>query len=194
MIALLAGTLMIAQLSACGNAALPPAGMAMAPATTQVSSQSILGINKEISRAVEANFAAKDKNTDGFINPDEFPVQTPEDYNSFRQLDSNKDGRVSKGELNPSLLGRAMDIIQLKATAAFIFDSLDGDRNGHLTKSEVANCKIPGVAASYDAYLGKSLFGKQLDYLRRSDFENLVAFALLGPSNSKSALTAPGSN
>lgn len=188
-VALIAGTMLVSQITACGNAQLP---MAAAPGTVQVGAQSILGINKEITKSVEANFKAKDKDADGFIIPAEFPVQTPEDYNSFRQLDSNKDGKLSKGELTPSIVGRAMDILQLKATAAFLYDELDGDNNGQLSRAEVEKCKIPGVAASYDAYLGKSFFGKQLTYLRRSDFENLVAFALLGPGGTGRNNATPG--
>lgn len=185
-LSLVAGTLLLAQLTACGNAAMPTnmAPRQLAPAQpTQVTSQSILGINKEISKAVEANFKAKDKDADGFIMPKDFPVETPEDYNHFRRFDSNKDGKLTQREMNPSLLSRAMDILELKATAAFLFDDLDVDNNKQLSKTEVAACKIPGVAGSYDAYLGKTLFGRKLDYLRKTDFENLVAFAMMGPTN-----------
>lgn len=195
-LSLVAGTLLLAQLTACGNAAMPAASMAnrqIAPAQpTQVSSQSFIGINKEISKAVEANFKAKDADGDGFIVPKEFPVESPEDYNHFRRFDSNKDGRLTQRELNPSLLSRAMDILEIKATAAFLFDDLDVDNNKQLSKTEVAACKIPGVAASYDAYLGKSLFGRKLEYLRKTDFENLVAFALMGPSNGTRVTTPAG--
>lgn len=178
---LVAGTMLLA---ACGGPMMPTANMLPRQAApVQVGAQSILGINKEISRSVEANFKAKDKNADGFITPNEFPVETPEDYNHFRRFDSNKDGMLKVNEMKPGILTRAADIFQLKATAAFIYDELDVDNNKKLTKTEVGACKIPGVADSYDSYLGKSLFGKKLDYLRKTDFENLVAFALLGPSN-----------
>lgn len=185
-ITLVAGSLLLAQLTACGGQMMPAANMMprqMGPTPTQVSSQSILGINKEIGRAVEANFKAKDANGDGFITPNEFPVESPEDFNHFRRFDSNKDGKLKVNEMKPGILSRAADIYQLKATAAFLFDELDVDNNKRLTKAEVDACKVPGVAGSYDAYLGKSLFGKKLDYLRKTDFENLMAFALLGPSN-----------
>ena len=153
----------------------------MAPQSNQVSAQSILGINKEIGIAVEADFKAKDKNADGFITPNEFPVESPEDFNHFRRFDSNRDGRLKVNEMKPSLFSRIGDVLQLKATAAFLFDELDVDNNRSLTKTEIAACRIPGVASGFDNYLGKSLFGKRLDYLRKTDFENLVAFALMNP-------------
>lgn len=190
LISLTAGVLLVAQLTACGGSNLPMAGLPRQMAPTQVTSQSILGINKEISKAVEADFKAKDKNADGFITPNEFPVESPEDFNHFRRFDSNKDGRLKVNEMKPSLLSRVGDIMQLKATAAFLFDELDVDNNKQLTANEVAACKIPGVAASYNAYLGKTLFGKKLDYLRKTDFENLVAFALSNPAAAGSAPAA----
>ncbi|HEY9840601.1 MAG: hypothetical protein ACAI44_30405 [Candidatus Sericytochromatia bacterium] len=191
-ISLVAASLLLAQLTACGNAMMPAAGMRpMGP--TQVTSQSILGINKEIGKAVEANFKSKDKNGDGFITPNEFPVESPEDFNHFRRFDNNKDGRLVVKEMAPGLFSRIGDIFQLKATAAFLFDELDVDNNKQLTKSEVESCKIPGVAATYDAYLGKTLFGKHLDYLRKTDFENLMAFALTNPAAAGSGGQAPAS-
>ena len=63
-------------------------------ANNDLSSQSLLGIHKELKRAVEANFAAKDANKDGLIIPAEFPVESPEDFNHFRKLDSNRDGHL----------------------------------------------------------------------------------------------------
>lgn len=183
-VALLAGSLLATQLVACGQApmAMPRAAMPQQQATTQVGAQSLLGINKEIGKAVEANFKAKDKDGDGVINPSEFPVESPEDFNYFRRMDSNRDGKLAVKEMSPGLFSRVGDVLQIKATASFLFDELDVDNNKHLTKTEVAACKIPGVAASFDAYLGKSFFGKKLDYLRKTDFENLMAFALLSPA------------
>lgn len=176
-------------LTACGGPNLPsgmPTRQMMQPsmaAPTQVSSQSILGINKELKKSVEANFAAKDANQDGFITPDEFPVKSPEDFNYFRRLDISHDGRIQMNEMSDGILGRVTDILQLKATAAFIFDELDKDNNGRLSKSEVGACKVPGVAANFDAYLGKSwITGKRYDSLRKSDFENLLAFAMTNPA------------
>lgn len=158
----------------------PNAQRAMAP--TQVSSQSILGINKELKRAVEANFAAKDANKDGVIIPGEFPVESPEDFNHFRKLDSNRDGQLKMSEMNDSIIGRAADILQLKATAAFLFHELDVDGNKRLTATEITASKIPGVAGNFGNYLGKALITrKPLTYLRKSDFENLVAYALSNP-------------
>jgi len=182
-------------LAACGNPNMLPSPQMMmqrpnqmmmpqrAPMQpTQIGAQSITGIYKEIQRAIDANFAAKDANQDGTITPNEFPVESPEDFNHFRRLDTNRDGKLSKSEMSTSLLGKALDIFQLKATAAFLFSELDVDRNKRLTKTEIAASRIPGVAANFDSYLGKSwLTGKRYDYLRKSDFENLVAFAMLNP-------------
>lgn len=176
------------MLTACGAPSMPGAqmmpqqsGVRMA-APTQVGAQSLLGINKELKRSVEANFAAKDANKDGYITPDEFPVQSPEDFNYFRRLDISRDGRIRLNEMSDGLMGRVSDILQLKATAAFIFDELDIDNNKRLTKSEIGASKVPGVASNFDAYLGKSwLTGKHYDYLRKSDFENLLAFAMTNP-------------
>lgn len=177
---------MIAVLTACGSANLPMARMQapqmMAPRTAQVSSQSILGINKEIKRSVEANFVAKDANKDGLITPNEFPVESPEDFNHFRRLDNNQDGQLKMDEMATGILGRLNDIMQIKAMAAFVFDELDVDNNKRLTKTEIAASKVPGVAANFEKYLGKNFFTRQpLDYLRKSDFENLMAFAMLNP-------------
>jgi len=150
---------------------------------TQVSAQSAWGIHKELQRSVEANFAAKDANQDGFITPNEFPVNTPEDFNYFRRLDDNRDGQLKKGELSAGFLSHIKDIVQLKATAAFVFDELDVDNNRRLSQAEAAASKVPGVAANYANFLGKSLiFRRPLTYLRKSDFENLMAFALTNPA------------
>lgn len=188
-IAALFSVLLVAtQLSACNSRAnfapqafAPNAQRAMVP-TSQVSSQSLLGINKELKRAVEANFAAKDGNKDGVIIPGEFPVESPEDFNHFRKLDSNRDGQLKISEMNDSIIGRAADILQLKATAAFLFHELDVDGNKRITATEITASKIPGVAGNFGNYLGKSLITrKPLTYLRKTDFENLVAYALSNP-------------
>lgn len=179
-------------LSACGSpnmmpmgrGAMPPAQMRMnARPTVQVGAQSLLGINKELKRSVEANFAAKDADGDGFILPNEFPVESPEDFNHFRRLDGNRDGKIRLSEMSEGLLGRVSDVLQLKATAAFIFDELDIDNNKRLTKEEASASKVAGVASNYDAYLGKSwITGKPYNYLRKTDFENLLAFAMTNPN------------
>lgn len=187
-IAALFSVLLVAtQLSACNSRAnfapqafAPNAQRATAP--TQVSSQSILGINKELKLAVEANFAAKDANKDGVIIPGEFPVESPEDFNHFRKLDSNRDGQLKISEMTDSIIGRAADILQLKATAAFLFHELDVDGNKQITATEITASKIPGVAGNFSRYLGKSLITRRpLTYLRKTDFENLVAYALSNP-------------
>lgn len=150
---------------------------------SQVSAQSAWGIHKELQRSVEAGFAAKDANKDGFITPNEFPVNTPEDFNYFRRLDDNRDGKLKQGELSAGFLSHIKDVVQLKAAAAFVFDELDIDNNRRLSAAEVSASKVPGVAANYANFLGKSLiFRRPLDYLRKSDFENLMAFALTNPA------------
>lgn len=188
-IAALFSILLVATpLSACNSRANFAPQQAFAPspqravAPTQVSSQSILGINKELKKAVEANFAAKDANKDGVIIPGEFPVESPEDFNHFRKLDSNRDGQLKMSEMNDSIIGRAADILQLKATAAFLFHELDVDGNKRITATEITASKIPGVAGNFSNYLGKSLITRRpLTYLRKTDFENLVAYALSNP-------------
>ncbi len=190
--ALFSVLLVAAPLSACGSranfAAMPPQQAMMMNqqramnTNNQITSQSLLGINKELKRAVEANFAAKDANKDGLIIPAEFPVESPEDFNHFRKLDANRDGQLKISEMSDSILGRAADILQLKATAAFLFHELDVDGNKRLTATEITASKIPGVAGNFDRYLGKSLITrKPLTYLRKTDFENLVAYALSNP-------------
>lgn len=190
--ALFSVLVLAAPLSACGsraNFAAMPQQQAMmmnqqraASASGQITSQSLLGINKELKRAVEANFAAKDANKDGLIIPAEFPVESPEDFNHFRKLDANRDGQLKISEMSDSILGRAADILQLKATAAFLFHELDVDGNKRLTSTEIVASKIPGVAGNFERYLGKSLITrKPLTYLRKTDFENLVAYALSNP-------------
>ena len=187
--AILFSTLLLAApLSSCNSrSALPAQQQAFAArqqavAPAQVSSQSILGINKELKKAVQANFAAKDADKNGVIVPAEFPVESPEDFNHFRKLDKNRDGQLKISEMSTNILGRAADILQLKATAAFLFHELDVDRNRRLTATEITASKIPGVAGNFDNYLGKSLITRRpLTYLRKTDFENLVAFALSNP-------------
>lgn len=178
-------------LAACGGPQMMPNAQMMAPRPqmmmpmqqpVQMGAQSITGIYKELQRSIEANFAAKDANKDNTITPNEFPVESPEDFNHFRRLDDNRDGQLSKGEMSSNLLTKAVDIFQIKATAAFVFHELDVDGNKRITKSEVAASRIPGVSANFDSYLTKVWWsGKQRTYLRKTDFENLMAFALTNP-------------
>ncbi len=186
---LLIASIAVSQLAACNSNVpnaqfLNPASRAsLAQQQSQVSAQSAWGIHKELKRSVEANFAAKDANKDGFITPNEFPVNSPEDFNYFRRLDDNRDGQLKQSELSAGFLSHVKDIVQLKATAAFVFDELDVDNNRRLSQSEAAASKVPGVAANYANFLGKSLiFRRPLNYLRKSDFENLMAFALTNPA------------
>lgn len=205
--ALFSVLLMGTQLSACGSranvAALSQQQAMMVnqqramsqqsmTANNDLSSQSLLGIHKELKRAVEANFAAKDANKDGLIIPAEFPVESPEDFNHFRKLDSNRDGQLKLSEMSTSIIGRAADIMQLKATAAFLFHQLDVDGNKRITSTEITASTIPGVAGNFERYLGKSLITrKPLTYLRKTDFENLIAYALSNPeAAAKSAAEA----
>ncbi|PIQ24306.1 hypothetical protein COW36_23920 [bacterium (Candidatus Blackallbacteria) CG17_big_fil_post_rev_8_21_14_2_50_48_46] len=190
--ALLSASMLFSVLTACGNSALPLAQIPLrAPATApqaaaQLQAQSVLGINKEIKRSVEAAFAAKDKNADKFITPDEFPVTTPLEFQHFRKMDSNKDGRLTASEMSPGIFGKVMDIMQLTATASFLFDQLDVNNDGKLMKEEAAASTLPGVAANFDTYLSKPWYSsKKLTYLRRTDFENLVAFAMTNPEAKK---------
>jgi hypothetical protein len=191
-IALLSASVVLSALSACGGAGnLPMASTplrapATAPQSAQLQAQSILGINKEIKKSVEAAFASKDKNADKFITPDEFPVTTPLEFQHFRNMDSNKDGRLTASEMSPGIFGKLMDVVQLTATASFLFDQLDVNNDGKIFKEEASASKLPGVAANFDLYLSKPWYSsKKLTYLRRTDFENLVAFAMTNPEAKK---------
>lgn len=184
--ALLSVSAIFSVLTACGTAPLLPAAQMSQPASiaqpAQLQAQSILGINKEIKRSVEAAFKAKDKNGDKFITPDEFPVQTPLEFQHFRRLDDNKDGRLTVNEMSPGILSRALDIMELMATASFLFDQLDINNDGKLIKEEAAASTLPGIAANFDKYLSKPWYSnKKLTYLRRTDFENLVAYVMTNP-------------
>ena len=187
-IAVLFGSALVLQtLVACGGPMPMPMGM-HAPQMMQaappqmVRAQSISGINKEINAAVEATFARKDANADKTITPNEFPVTTPGEFQHFRNLDADRDGKLTLKEMAPGLISKIMDVTQLKATASFLFDQLDTNGDSKLTKDEAAASHLPGVAANFDKYLTKPWYARNpLDYLRKTDFENLVAFAMLNP-------------
>ena len=185
--ALFSASLVFSLLTACGSTALlPSAQMPAGIPAAQVQAQSVAGINKEIKKSVDAAFKAKDKNADNFITPDEFPIQTPLEFQHFRRFDSNKDGRLSPSEMGPGFFGRTMDVFQLTATAAFLFDQLDVNNDGKLFKEEVSASTLPGVAANFDQYLDKPWYSsKKLTYLRKTDFENLVAYAMTNPEAKK---------
>ncbi len=195
-IAFLSASMILSALTACGTAGnlplastplrAPAAAAAPQTQSAQLQAQSILGINKEIKKSVEAAFAAKDKNADKFITPDEFPVQTPLEFQHFRRFDDNKDGRLTASEMSPGIFGKVMDVMQITATASFLFDQLDVNNDGKIFKEEASASRLPGVAANFDLYLGKPWYSsKKLTYLRRTDFENLVAFALTNPEAKK---------
>lgn len=189
---LLSVSILFSALTACGNSTLLPAAQIpqRAPLTAaepaQIQAQSILGINKEIKKSVEAAFKTKDKNGDKFITPDEFPVQTPLEFQHFRRFDDNKDGRLTVSEMSPGLFSKVADIMELVATANFLFDQLDVNNDGKLFKEEAAASTLPGVAANFDQYLSKPWYSsKKLTYLRKTDFENLVAYAMTNPEAKK---------
>jgi hypothetical protein len=187
---LISASVLFSLLTACGTASLMPSARmpvaAPAASAAQVQAQSIAGINKEIKKSIDAAFKSKDKNTDNFITPDEFPVQTPLEFQHFRRFDSNKDGRLSPNEMGPGVFGRAMDVMQLTAAASFLFDQLDVNNDGKLFKEEVAASTLPGVSANFDQYLDKPWYSsKKLTYLRKTDFENLVAYAMTNPEAKK---------
>lgn len=179
----------ITSLTACGNS-MPTTQMNSFQPVPQIQAQpndiqaqSLLGINKEISKAVTESFKRKDTNGDKSITPDEFPVKNSDDFVSFRKLDDNKDGKLTEKELAPGLFGRIQDVLQLKATASFLYDQLDRNNDGKLSAQEASASTLPGVAGNFDRFRDKPWWSaKKLDYLRKTDFENLVAFAMTNPA------------
>lgn len=180
----------ISPLTACGNdmpttqmANFRPAPQMVQAPANDLQAQSLLGINKEISKAVSETFKRKDANGDKSITPDEFPVKNADDFVSFRKLDDNKDGKLVEKELAPSFFGRIKDVLQLKASASFLFDQLDRNNDSKLSPQEAAASTLPGIATNFDRFRDKPWWSaKKLDYLRKTDFENLVAFALTNPA------------
>lgn len=176
------------SMTACGTGVQPAAQFAVPQqainqAAPTVGAQSVRGILAEMKKAVTDSFAKKDADKDGTIVPAEFPVTTPEEFQYFRRLDDNKDGKLSMSEMDRGLFSKIKDVVQVKATASFMFDELDTNNDKRLSKSEAGASSLPGVAANFDSYLSKPWYRRtKLDYLRKTDFENLVAFALMNPN------------
>lgn len=85
---------------------------------------------KQAAKIVDTLFASADKNEDGFITIDEIP----EDKKSnFELSDANKDGKVTKKELQVAL---AKVDMQTGGPFKRKFDELDKDGNGSLSKKE----------------------------------------------------------
>jgi Ca2+-binding EF-hand superfamily protein len=184
---LLAASALFSMLTACGsanmNAAVMPNRAPVAQPNTAVQAQSLTGIYKQITQGAEAAFKAQDKDGNGFITPNEFNVSDPDTFMAFDKLDGNNDGKLSKGEFTPGFFSRAQDVFQIKAMASFLFDQLDRNNDKKLSRQEASASFIPGVAPNYDKFLSKPMFSsKPLDYLRKTDFENLVAFAMTNPA------------
>lgn len=188
---LVSAAFILGALTACGTDNLavmaPMNTVPMQAQPNNIQAQSLSGINREMGKAVEASFKQKDTNGDKFITPDEFPVKNPDDFVAFRKLDDNKDGKLTVKELGPGLFGKIQDVFQIRAMGNFLFDQLDRNNDNKLSKDEAAASTIPGLAANFAKFLGKPTFGnKKLDYLRKTDFEELVAFAMLNPAAASS--------
>lgn len=80
---------------------------------------------KEAENPYVERFKQLDRNGDGFVSIEEWPLDRP----SFERVDRNQDGRLSGGELlTPNTLRR--DRVDVE------FDELDTNRDGYLSQSE----------------------------------------------------------
>jgi Ca2+-binding EF-hand superfamily protein len=103
--------------------------------------------------SVADKFAAMDTNHDGKVSPDEYAVGA---RIMFDKLDANKDGQVTAAEMEAGRPGKAKgmstaDKIKMVDTngdgavsadehaagAKAMFDKMDSDQDGYLTKSEM---------------------------------------------------------
>ncbi len=165
----------------------------------QVSASSISGISKEITKTMKDQFKAMDKDANKEITPAEYGVTTAENIQAFKDLDSNKDGKIAEKEFMPNILEKAKMTIQYRSAARKLFTQLDKSKDGYLSKEELNS---PLISAEYLAQFEKYDKEKALFFfinrgtktkLSKSEFENMfadIAIKALVPT-SPSAPAAP---
>jgi len=170
------GLLLVGSLSACSQRTLTAA----IPQSSTVQSESLRGIYSQITPEVEKAFKSLDTNSDKVIIPKEFGVEFPEEFVAFRELDSNKDGKLTKDEMTPGFFGKLSLTLKLKKAADSVFELLDKSNDHYVNQTElqsdlISTAVFKEIFSKFDKETGKNEKSK----LSKSEFENAYAFVAL---------------
>lgn len=97
--------------------------------------------------AVEGRFKEMDSNKDGFISKKEFDA---EHGKRFKEMDANKDGKISLEEMRAAHEAKAPRYKWNADGYKTRFDEADADKDGMLTKEEAA--KLPMVGEHFEEF------------------------------------------
>lgn len=170
---------LLMNLTACsGNSDLIMPDVQADANTAEISS--IKGMKAEIEKAMKAQFKALDADKNKFITPEEFGLKTPADFVQFKELDDNKDGKVTQAEMVPSFFEKTKLALSFKKTADSLFKQLDKSRDGFVTPDELnsplISAQYPELFKKFDKEKGFWIFKKSNPgKLTQSEFENLFA-------------------
>jgi hypothetical protein len=171
------GIITSSTLTACGNStAFSP--IIEQPAE-QVTSESILGVSKEIKNSSKLAFKELDKNADKMITPQEYGVATPDSAKAFYAIDKNHDGKIVEKEFTPGFFSSVGLTFRLKSAAAALFKLIDKSKDKLVSKEELASGLVSqAFITEFDNFdkQQKTLFHKDANgFLSQSEFENLFA-------------------
>lgn len=97
--------------------------------------------------AVEGRFRELDSNKDGFISKAEFDRQHGRRFN---EMDSNKDGKISLEEMQAAHEARERRYLGRAEGFKTRFDEADADKDGRLSKEEAT--KMPVLSEHFDEF------------------------------------------
>lgn len=192
--ALLLTAFTASTLTACGGTD-PIATMPVVEQTEQqVGALSFSGVKKEVEKALTAQFKALDADKNKMVTPEEYGVKSPEDFNSFRALDDNKDGKVTLKEMLPGFIEKQTTALKLMHAANALFKQVDASKDGFVQMGELE--KSPLISADFAANFKKFdkekkiwLFRKSNSgKLSKSEFQNEYAAIAM---SAKAAAPAP---
>ncbi|MFN4152115.1 MAG: EF-hand domain-containing protein [Candidatus Sericytochromatia bacterium] len=141
---------------------------------------SMKGMKAEIQKAMTAQFKSLDADKNKFVTPEEFGLKTPADFVQFKELDDNKDGKVTQKEMVPTFFEKTKMALSFKKTADALFKQLDKSRDGFVTTDELdsplISAQYPELFKKFDKEKGFWIFKKSNPgKLTQSEFENLFA-------------------
>lgn len=170
-------------LTACGGTDTTLATMpAVQPVENQqVGALSFSGVKKEVEKAITAQFKALDKDGNKVVTPAEYGVNQPEDFQAFKALDDNKDGKVTLKEMLPGFFEKQVTAVKLMNAANALFKQIDKSKDGFIQMSELENSNLVSEAfvtnfKKFDKEKKIWLFRKSNSgKLSKSEFQNEYA-------------------
>jgi Ca2+-binding EF-hand superfamily protein len=168
-------------LTACGGTDTIATMPVLEQTEQQVGALSFSGVKDQVTKALTAQFKALDADKNKMVTPEEYGVKSPEDFQAFRGLDDNKDGKVTLKEMLPGFIEKQITATKIMHAANALFKQIDSSKDGFIQMAELNNSPLVSGAFAenfkkFDKEKKIWLFRKSNSgKLSKSEFQNAYA-------------------